>query len=96
MTMVPIDLPARSAPRCVLWIMYAAPLEMEQWRTRPTPRRAPMLLAIEGMNMTIEEHLSAMFMEEGAALAGAANHPEPLRQRIYLDRSRSAPASARP
>src|SRR3546814_18031878 len=62
MTIIPIDLPALRAQVRAMDYVRGTAAEMEQWREANAEACAN--LAIEGMDLTIEEHaLLAMFME---------------------------------
>lgn len=64
MTIIPIDLPALRAQVRAMDYVRGTAAEMEQWREANAEACAN--LAIEGMDLTIEEHaMLAMFMEEG-------------------------------
>ncbi|WDA39581.1 antitoxin VbhA family protein [Sphingobium sp. YC-XJ3] len=62
--MVAIDLPALRAQVRAMDYVRSTPAEIEQWREANAEACAN--LAIEGMDLTIEDHaMFAMFMEEG-------------------------------
>ena len=92
--MHPIDLPALRAQVRAMDYVRGTPAEIEQWREANAEACAN--LAIEGMDLTIEEHaMLAMFMEEGV--------PPLLVPQIILSlygkgstSTAPAPASARP